>query len=86
MGPALLATLEPGQFISTLDLKATFLRPAYPGRIVGTGRVIHRDGDIAFLEASLTDSDGVLVATGTATARVIQIDWTLRALGDSHER
>jgi uncharacterized protein (TIGR00369 family) len=41
VGPALLATLEPGQFISTLDLKASSLRPAFPGRLVGKGRVVH---------------------------------------------
>jgi uncharacterized protein (TIGR00369 family) len=74
VGPALLATLGPGQFISTLDLKASFLRPAFPGRLVGRGRVVHRDGDIAFLEASLTNPDGAVVATGAATARVIAID------------
>jgi uncharacterized protein (TIGR00369 family) len=73
VGPALLATLEPGQFISTLDLKASFLRPAFPGRLVGRGRVVHRDGDIAFLEASLTNSDEAVVATAAATARVIAI-------------
>jgi hypothetical protein len=27
-GPALQATLEPGEFISTLDMKTKFLRPA----------------------------------------------------------
>jgi uncharacterized protein (TIGR00369 family) len=74
VGPALLATLEPGQFISTLDLKASFLRPAFPGRLVGRGRVVHRNGDIAFLEGSLTDSDEAVVATAAATARVIAID------------
>jgi uncharacterized protein (TIGR00369 family) len=74
VGPALLATLEPGQFISTLDLKASFLRPAFPGRLVGRGRIVHREGDIAFLEASLTDSDEAVVATAAATARVIAID------------
>jgi uncharacterized protein (TIGR00369 family) len=74
VGPALLATLEPGQFISTLDLKASFLRPALPGRLVGRGRIVHREGDIAFLEGSLTNSDEAVVATATATARVIAID------------
>ncbi len=54
--PALLATLEPGQFISTLDLETRFLQPTGPGRIVGRGRVVRRDGDIAFLEASLPTS------------------------------
>jgi uncharacterized protein (TIGR00369 family) len=74
VGPALLATLEPGQFISTLDLKASFLQRAFPGRLVGRGRVVHCQGDIAFLEASLTNSDGAVVATAAATARVIAID------------
>jgi uncharacterized protein (TIGR00369 family) len=73
MGPALLATLEPDQFQSTLDLKVSFLRPVIPGRIVGRGRVVHRDGDIAYLEASLTDSSDATIATATAIARVIPL-------------
>ena len=72
VGPALLATLGPGRFISTLSLDSAFLRPAFPGRLVGRGRVVHRDGDIAFLEGSLTSSDGAVVATASATARVIE--------------
>jgi uncharacterized protein (TIGR00369 family) len=74
VGPALLATLEPGQFISTLDLNARFLRPAFPGRLVGRGRVVHREGDIAFLKGSLADLDEAVAATATATARVVAID------------
>lgn len=73
VGPALLATLGPGEFQETLELKSVFLRTTRPGRLVGTGRVVHRAGDLAFLEASLTDADGVLIATGTATARVIPL-------------
>jgi uncharacterized protein (TIGR00369 family) len=74
LGPALLATLEPDQFQSTLGLNVNFLRPVRPGRVVGKGRVVHRDGDLAFLEASLVDSRGALIATATATARVIPLD------------
>ena len=74
VGPALLATLEPDQFQSTMELNVSFLRPVRPGRVVGKGRVVHRDGDIAFLEASLLDSKGTLIATATATARVIALD------------
>jgi uncharacterized protein (TIGR00369 family) len=72
VGPALLATLEPGQFQSTTALDVTFLRPVRPGRIVGKGRVVERHGDIAYLEAALFDPAGVTIATATATARVIQ--------------
>jgi uncharacterized protein (TIGR00369 family) len=74
VGPALLATLQPDQFQSTLELNVNFLRPVRPGRLVGKGRVVHRDGDMAFLEASLRDSQGTLIATGTATARVIALE------------
>jgi uncharacterized protein (TIGR00369 family) len=74
LGPALLATLQPTEFMSTLDLTTSFLRPAYPGRLVGKGRVVHRVGEIAFLEAELLDSDDHVVATGAATARVTELD------------
>jgi len=73
VGPALLATLEPDQFQSTLQLNVTFMRPVRPGRITGKGRIVHRDGDVVFLEASLFDAGGKTVATATATARVIAL-------------
>src|SRR5262245_44120444 len=44
VGPALLATLEPDQFQSTLKLSVKFLRPVRPGRVIGKGRVVRRDG------------------------------------------
>ena len=74
VGPALLATLEPDQFQSTLALNVNFLRPVRPGRVVGKGRVVHREGDLAYLEASLIDAQGALIATATATARVIALE------------
>ena len=58
VGPALLATLEPDQFQSTVEMNVSFLRPVRPGRVIGKGRVVHRDGDMAFLEASLLDVTG----------------------------
>lgn len=71
VGPALLATLAPDRFQSTLDMQVSFLRPVRPGRLLARGRVAHREGDIAHLEAELAAPDGRLVATATATARVI---------------
>jgi uncharacterized protein (TIGR00369 family) len=70
VGPALIATLEPDQFQSTLDLHVQFLRPVRPGRLAGHGRVQRREGDLAFLEAALTDGAGSTIATASATARV----------------
>ncbi|HXF22592.1 MAG TPA: hypothetical protein VN597_19160 [Streptosporangiaceae bacterium] len=34
---------------------------------------MHRHADLAFLEAELADSDGVVLTTATATARVIPL-------------
>ncbi|WP_084958563.1 PaaI family thioesterase [Thermoactinospora rubra] len=70
LGPALVATLPPGRFASTLALTVQFLRPARPGRLHGHGQVVKRGREICFLSGTLTDADGRIVATATATARL----------------
>jgi acyl-coenzyme A thioesterase PaaI-like protein len=55
VGAALLATLEPDQFQSTTQMTVNFMRPVRPGRITGKGRVVHREGDLVFREASLIE-------------------------------
>jgi uncharacterized protein (TIGR00369 family) len=75
VGPALLATLEPDQFQSTLQLSVQFRHPVRPGRLLGHGRVVHRDGDTAHLEARLVDPGrSRTVATATAVALVIPLE------------
>jgi molybdopterin converting factor subunit 1 len=73
MGPAAVAQLGPGYFAPTLELKVSFLRPVGPGKLVADGRVVHLGKSIAFLEGSLEDDEGNLVATATATARVVKL-------------
>jgi molybdopterin converting factor subunit 1 len=73
MGPAAIAQLGPGHFTPTLELKVSFLRPARPGRFVCDGRVVHMGRSVAFLEGSLADEEGNVVATATATARVVKL-------------
>ncbi len=70
LGPALVATLGPGQFAPTTDLHVQFLRPARPGRLVGRGRIVRRGKDIGFMSGELVDSSGAVVATATATAQI----------------
>lgn len=74
VGPALLATLSRGEFIVTHQLRTDFVRPAQPGRFVGQGRVVQRDGDRARLEATLSDDAGHVVATAHATAEIVRRD------------
>jgi uncharacterized protein (TIGR00369 family) len=73
VGPALLATLGPDQFQSTAEIHVQFLRPTRPGRILGRGHVVDRTGDTAQLEATLTTSQGDLLATATAVAKIIAL-------------
>jgi uncharacterized protein (TIGR00369 family) len=70
LGPALVATLGPGEFAPTTDLHVQFLRPARPGRLVGRGRIVKRGKGIGFLAGELTDESGAVVATATATAQI----------------
>src|SRR5437867_8156249 len=71
MGPALFTTLPADQFAPTIEMKVNFLRPARPGPLVAEGRVVHRTRSLAFLEGSLGTEDGELIATATATARIM---------------
>ena len=52
-----------------LQLNVSFLRPVRPGRIIAKGRIVHRDVDLVFLEASLFGGDSAVITTATATAR-----------------
>ena len=73
MGTAGIAQLGAGYTIPTLELKVSFLKPTRPGRLVCDGRVLQMGKSVAFLEAELRDDDGNLVATATATARVVKL-------------
>lgn len=70
LGPALVATLGPGELAPTTDLHVQFLRPARPGRLVGRGRIVRRGRDVGFLAGDLYDEAGDIVATATATAQI----------------
>ena len=74
MGPAAIAALGPGHTVPTLELKVSFLRPVRPGRVVADARVVHLGKSVVFMEGSLYDEDGQLLATATATARVVRLD------------
>lgn len=77
LGSALVATLAEDEVAPTLELKVSFPRPASAGRLTGRGRVLHRSGTIAFLTDELRDDTGEVVATASATARVIRPMTTL---------
>lgn len=71
MGPALVATLGEHEFAPTLELKVNFHKPARPGKLICHGRIVSRGGTIAFLAGELRSPAGELLASATATARIL---------------
>jgi acyl-coenzyme A thioesterase PaaI-like protein len=57
--------------IVTIEMKTSFLRPGL-GRLVGTGRRLHRTASMAFCEGSLVDAGGELVAHATGTFKYLK--------------
>lgn len=65
------AYLEGLHMLPTLEIKTSFIRPASAGRLFGTGKVVRRGRDFIFLEGLLKDQDAQLIATASATARIV---------------
>ena len=67
MGPALIATLDAGEYAPTVNLNVQFHRPAKAGSLRSVGRVVLRGKEICQLSGELFQNDKI-VATATATA------------------
>jgi uncharacterized protein (TIGR00369 family) len=57
--------------VVTVEMKTSFLRPGL-GRLVGTGRRLHRTASLAFCEGSLVDIEGQLVAHASGTFKYLK--------------
>ena len=81
MGPAVLVHSGGALFTPTISLNVDFIAPARAGLLIGDGRIVHIGKSIAFLEGSLFDQSGALVARATATARLVPIAKAMAAAG-----
>ena len=71
--PGVAITLAPGQFPTTVEFKVCFLRPVRLGTVIGRARIVHRGEAMVFAEGDLRDPDNRLLATATATLRIVTI-------------
>ena len=74
MGPAVLIASGGTLYTVSIGLQVSFLAPAKPGPMIGEGRVVQMGKTIAFMEASLTDKDGTVVARATSNARLVPVE------------
>jgi len=78
MGPAVFAMTEGRLYTATISMTVNFTAPAKPGPIVGEARVTQLGKTVAFMEARLFADDGILLATATANARLVESARALR--------
>lgn len=67
MAHAVIAKVGEGVVPMTLELKVSFLGPARPGPVFAEGRIIKSGRTTAFVEGSLKDGAGNLLATASST-------------------
>src|SRR5580704_15756684 len=73
-GLALVSLSPAGASAVTARLDVAFLKPARPGPILGTARIVALDDRSAVVHAELTGRDGVVLATAEATLRILAQD------------
>ncbi|WP_027577023.1 PaaI family thioesterase [Bradyrhizobium sp. WSM1743] len=72
MGPAVLVMSEGRLYTTTISMTVNFLSPAKPGPIFGEATVTQLGKTIAFVEAKLMADDGMVLATATASERLLE--------------
>ena len=78
MGPAVFAMTDGKLYTATITMTVNFLAPANPGPIMGEANVTQLGKTIAFVEGRLTAQDGALLATATASARLVDTAKAIR--------
>lgn len=71
MGGALLTTLDGGRYCTTVEIKISYFRALRSQRLSCESWVVHRGKRIAFLEAAVSDDDG-LVAQASGTFAILE--------------
>ncbi|QWG22396.1 PaaI family thioesterase [Bradyrhizobium sediminis] len=81
MGPAVFIMTEGRLYTTTITMTVNFLAPAKPGPIVGEASVTQLGKTVAFVEGRLMAGDGTVLATSTASARLVE---TAKAIRREH--
>lgn len=71
MGPAVFAHTEGELYTATIDMNVHYLAPARPGQIFGEAQVVQLGKSVGFVDARLLDKDGMWLAKGAASVRLV---------------
>lgn len=79
MGPAVFAMTGGALYTATIDMHVTYLAPAKPGPLFGEGRVVQLGKTVGFIEATLMDAEGTVLARATSAARLVPSERAVKA-------
>ena len=71
MGVAFASTLEPGQSFTTIELRINFFRPVWTANLTAEAIVIQRGRTTGYVECTVRDGSGKLVAKAASTCMVL---------------
>jgi uncharacterized protein (TIGR00369 family) len=71
MGVAFASTLEPGQSFTTIELRINFFRPVWTAKLTAEAIVIQRGRTTGYVECTVKDESGKLVAKAASTCIVL---------------
>jgi uncharacterized protein (TIGR00369 family) len=78
MGPAVFVMTDGRLYTATISMTVNFLAPAKPGPITGEASVTQLGRTIAFVEGRLTGEGATVLATATASARLVETAKAIR--------
>ncbi len=71
LGSAIGSVLDKGELATTAELKISFLKPVAKGLVRGEGRVLRKGKRVAFVEATIKNTQDEVVATVSSTWTVV---------------
>ncbi|MGZ3291498.1 MAG: PaaI family thioesterase, partial [Xanthobacteraceae bacterium] len=78
MGPAVFVMTDGRLYTATISMTVNFLAPAKPGPISGEATVTQLGKTVAFIEGRLMAGDGTVLATSSASARLVETAKAIR--------
>ena len=68
---ALMTLIQPGERVTTVELKINFLAPVVEGELIGESRIIQKGERLALADMEVKDEKGRLIAKGLATYMIL---------------
>ena len=71
LSSAIGSVMDEGEFATTAELKISFLKPVKKGLVTGAGKVLRKGQRVAFVEATIRNTQDEVVATVSSTWTVV---------------